>query len=152
MVFVPNRQWDEVNLRDKQWLQRIPEIWYPKKAILAQHARRPIAIMLNLRNTEMNEYVETMADAEPHQAMFHRFFEQLVATTAFDPSRPKLTLWAPTGPSNTTNSLWREARIPIALMEQRVGPSRKLGGRIMTTEERLEFGRKLIVLLAEAAK
>ncbi len=40
---------------------------------------------------------------------------------------------------------------PIALMEQRIGPSRK-AGRIMTTEDRLEFGRRLIVLMAEAAR
>ncbi len=33
----------------------------------------------------MNEYVETMADAEPHQARFHRLFDRLVATTTFDP-------------------------------------------------------------------
>ena len=148
--FDPNRQWDEVDLRGRQWLERAPEIWYAKKAILDQHARRPIAIMLNLHNTEMNEYVETMADSDPQQAMFHRLFEQLVTTTTFDPSRPKLTLFA-SGPANTTNSLWREARVPIALMEQRIGPSRK-NGRILAAEDRLEFGRKLIVLLAEAAR
>jgi len=147
----PNRQWNEVDLRDRRWLERIPEIWYAKKAILAQHARQPIAIMLNLHNTEMNEYVETMADVDPQQAMFHRFFEQLVTTTTFDPSRPKLTLFAGSGPGNTTNSLWREAKVPIALMEQRIGPSGK-HGRIMTTQDRLEFGRKLIALMAEVAR
>lgn len=149
--FDPNRQWDEVNLRDKRWLERIPEIWYAKKAILEQHARRPIDIMLNLHNTEMNEYVETMADTDPQQARFHRLFERLVATTTFDPSRPKLTIFAGSGPANSTNSLWREARVPVALMEQRIGPSRK-AGRIMTTQDRLEFGRRLIALLAEAAR
>jgi hypothetical protein len=149
--FDPNRQWDEVDLRDKRWLERIPEIWYAKKAVLDQHARRPIDLMLNLHNTEMNEYMETMADTEPHQARFHRLFEKLVASTTFDPSRPKLTLFAGTGPANTTNSLWREARVPIALMEQRIGPSRK-SGRIMTTQDRLEFGRHLIALMAEAAR
>jgi hypothetical protein len=147
----PNRQWDEVDLRDPRWLQRIPEIWYPKKAILAQHTRRPISILLNLHNTEMNEYVETMADVDPQQAMFHRLFEKLVSTTTFDPSRPKLSIYAATGPGNTTNSLWREAQVPVALMEQRIGPSRK-AERIMTTNDRLEFGRKLIALMAEAAR
>ena len=33
--FDPNRQWDEVDLRDKRWLERNPEIWYAKKALLA---------------------------------------------------------------------------------------------------------------------
>lgn len=149
--FDPNRQWDEVDLRDPRWLERLPEIWYAKKAILAQHARQPIDLMLNLHNTEMNEYVETMADAEPFQARFHRLFERLMTSTTFDPSRPKLTLFAGSGPANTTNSLWREARVPIALMELRIGPSRK-AGRIMTTEDRLEFGRRLIVLMADAAR
>jgi murein tripeptide amidase MpaA len=147
----PNRQWNEVDLRDKRWLQRIPEIWYAKQAILAQHARQPIAIMLNLHNTEMNEYVDTMVDAEPQQAMFHRLFERLVAETAFDPSRPKLSIFAGSGPGNTTNSIWREARVPIALMEQRIGPSRK-AGRILTTEDRIAFGRQLIVTMAEVAR
>ena len=35
--FDPNRQWDEVDLRDPRWLERNPEIWYVKKALLAQH-------------------------------------------------------------------------------------------------------------------
>lgn len=149
--FDPNRQWSDVDLRDRRWLERIPEIWYAKQAVLAQHARQPIDLMVNLHNTEMNEYLETMADAEPHQARFHRLFERLMTTTTFDPSRPKLTLFAGSGPANTTNSLWREAAVPVALMEQRIGPSRK-AGRIMTTEDRLEFGRRLISLMAETAR
>lgn len=149
--FDPNRQWPEVDLREKRWLERAPEIWYPKRAILDQHARRPIDIALNLHNTEMNEYVDTMADIDPHQARFHRFFDALVATTTFAPSRPKLTIYAGSGPGNTTNSLWREAGVPIGLMEQRIGPSSK-SGRYLTTEDRLAFGRQLIALLAEAAR
>lgn len=148
--FDPNRQWDEVDLGEKRWLERNPEIWYVKQAILAQHARHPIDLLLNLHNTEMNEYVETMVDAEPELPRFHHLFDGLLTRTTFDPSRPKLTLFT-SGPSNTTNSLWREARVPIALMEQRIGPSQK-AGRILTTEDRLEFGRKLIVALAEAAR
>ena len=149
--FDPNRQWDEVDLRDKRWLQRNPEIWYVKKAILAQHAQQPIAFGLNLHNTEMNEYLETMVDADPLQAMLHRFFERAVATTVFDPSRPKLTLSvAGAGPGNTTNSIWREAKVPMMLLEQRIGPSRKLG-RIASTEDRMLLGRQLIALMAEVA-
>lgn len=147
--FDPNRHWNDVNLRDKQWLDRIPEVWYVKKAVLAQHAVRPIDLMLNLHNTEMNEYIETMADVDPAQAMFHRLFDRLVATTTFAPSRPKLTLFT-TGPATTTNLLWREARVPVALMEQRIGPSPK-AERIMTTADRLEFGRKLIAIMADVA-
>lgn len=150
--FDPNRQWDEVDLRGKQWLERNPEIWYVKKALLAQHAQQPIAVALNLHNTEMNEYIETMVDAEPELATMHRLFESLVTKTSFDPSQPgKLRIFAGSGPANTTNSIWREAKIPIALMEQRIGPSPKLG-RIATTDDRLAFGRQLIALMAEAAR
>lgn len=149
--FDPNRQWDEVDLRDRRWLERLPEIWYVKKALLEQHARQPIAIALNLHNTEMNEYLETMVDANPTQAMLHRFFDLAVAKTSFDPSRPKLTIsGAGAGPMNTTNSIWREARVPMVLLEQRIGPSRKLG-RIATTADRIELGRGLIALMAEVA-
>jgi hypothetical protein len=147
--FDPNRQWDEVDFKDKSWLERNPEIWYVKKALLAQHARQPIDLAINLHNTEMNEYLETMADTEPQQAMMHRLFERLVTTTTFDPSNPKLRIFVATaGPANTTNSIWREARVPMMLMEQRIGPSRKLG-RIVTTADRLEFGRQLIQAMAE---
>jgi len=147
----PNRHWDEVDLRDRRWLGRLPEVWYVKQAILAQHARRPIDLMLNLHNTETGEYVDTMTDAEPHLGRWQRAFEQLVTTTTFDPSRPKLTIYAGSSPANTTNFLWREARVPVALMEQRIGASRK-HGRIMSTEDRLEFGRRLITILAESVR
>jgi len=148
--FDPNRQWDEVDLRDNVWLKRNPEIWYVKKALLAQHARRPIDLALNLHNTETGEYLETMVDADPALVRMHRFFGALRETTSFDPARPALTIFS-SGPANTTNSIWREARVPMMLMEQRIGPSRKLG-RIVTTDDRLEFGRKLIALLAQAAR
>ncbi len=149
----PNRQWDEVDLRDKRWLERNPEIWYVKKALLAQQARQPIAIALNLHNTEMNEYFDTMVDAEPMLAGLQRFFDAAVAKTSFDPSRPKLGIFVPNGnvPGNSTNSIWRDAHVPMMLMETRIGPGRKLG-RISTTEDRVELGRQLIALMAEAVK
>jgi hypothetical protein len=150
--FDPNRQWDEVDFRDSGWLQRNPEIWYVKKALLAQHARQPIALGMNLHNTETNEYIETMAETEPHQAAYRQLFERLVTTTTFDPAAPgKLRIYASSaGPGNTTNSIWREAHVPMALMEQRIGPSPRLG-RFITTDDRLEFGRRLIQTMAECA-
>lgn len=148
--FDPNRQWDEVDLREKRWLERNPEIWYVKKALLAQHAHKPIDLAVNLHNTEMNEYLETQVDAEPQQSRMHRFFDRLVATTTFDPSRPKLTI-SP-GASNTTNFIWREARLPMMLMEQRIGPSERKLGRIATTSDRLEFGRQVIQAMAEIVR
>lgn len=147
----PNRHWDAVDLRDRVWLERLPEVWYVKQAILAQHARRPIDLLLNMHNTETGEYVDTMVDAEPALGRWQRAFERLVTTTTFDPSRPKLTIYAGSAPANTTNFLWREARVPVALMEQRIaaGPRQ---GRIMSTADQLEFGARLITILAESAR
>lgn len=66
-------------------------------------------------------------------------------------TRPKLSIYAGNSPAATTNNLWREARVPVALMEQRIGPSRR-HGRIMTTADRLEFGARLITILAESIR
>lgn len=150
--FDSNRQWNEVDLRDKRWLQRAPEIWYAKKALIAQHERQPIAIALNLHNTEMNEYLDTMVDAEREYNRLQRFYDLAVMRTSFDPSRPRLTITVPgAGPaSTTTNSIWHDAKIPIMLLEQRIGPSRKLG-RIATTDDRMKLGAELIALMAEVA-
>ncbi|NBV21025.1 MAG: hypothetical protein EBS05_03390 [Proteobacteria bacterium] len=139
-----NRHWDEVDLRDPRWLRLMPEIWYAKKAILAAHASRPIDVMLNLHNTETAEYVDTMVDDEAEQAKFQRLFARLVADTSFDPLRK---LGIVLTPSNTANVLWKERRVPILLMEQRISPGPKLK-RLPTTEDRLAFGRQLIVSLA----
>lgn len=139
-----NRHWDKVDLRDPRWLKLMPEIWYVKQAILAAHARQPIDLMVNLHNTETAEYLDTMVDDEAGQAKFQQLFTRLVAETSFDPSR-KLGIFA--GPGNTANVLWRERRVPIALMEQRVGPSAKLG-RLPTVEDRVAFGRQLITQMA----
>lgn len=139
-----NRHWDKVDLRDPQWLKLMPEIWYVKKAILAAHAEQPIDLMVNLHNTETAEFLDTMVDDEPGQAKFQRLFAKLVAETSFEPSR-KLGLTL--APSNTTNVLWRERRVPVALMELRVGPGAKLG-RLPTTADRLVFGRQLLTQMA----
>lgn len=151
--FDPNRQWDEVDLRDKRWLERNPEIWYVKKALVAQQARQPITLALNLHNTETGEYLETNADDETVQARMTRFFDLAVTRSTFDPSRPKMaiSLTSAAGPLNTTNCIWRDARVPMMLMETRVGPGRKLG-RPPTVDDRVALGRQLIALLAEAAK
>jgi hypothetical protein len=139
-----NRHWDKVDLRDPRWLKLMPEIWYVKKAILAAHAEQPIDLMVNLHNTETAEYLDTMVDDEAGQAKFQRLFTKLVADTSFDPSRK---LGITPAPGNTTNVLWQERRVPVALMELRIGPSAKLG-RLPTTADRLTFGRGLVEAMA----
>jgi hypothetical protein len=143
-----NRHWDEVDLRSKALLERMPEIWYVKKAIFGWvGSGQKIDLMLNLHNTESTEYVQTQVDDELIFKKMERLFERLVAETSFDPSR-KLDRSA--NPGTTTNSLWKERGIPVLLMEQRIGFSKKLGRR-PTVEDRLAFGGKLIAALAETA-
>ncbi|MEN9575033.1 MAG: hypothetical protein RL514_2888 [Verrucomicrobiota bacterium] len=139
-----NRHWDKVDLRDPRWLRLMPEIWYVKKAILAAHASQPIDLLVNLHNTETAEYLDTMVDDDAGQAKLQRLFTKLVAETSFDPSR-KLSISIT--PGNTTNVLWPERRVPVALMELRVGPSAKLG-RLPTVADRLAFGRQLVTQMA----
>jgi hypothetical protein len=50
----------------------------------------------------------------------------------------------------TMNSLYAERQVPILLMEQRISAGAKLG-RQPKVEDRLEFGERLIVTMAEAA-
>jgi hypothetical protein len=141
-----NRHWEEVDLRRKIFLERMPEIWYIKKAILGYvDSSRGIDLMLNLHNTETSEYMETQADEESTLKMMHRFLEALVAETTFDPSQK---FRVNDQPANTTNWLWNERKIPVLLMEQRIGTCRKLGRR-PTVEDRLEFGKQLIMVMAQ---
>ena len=80
----------------------------------------------------------------PHATRINRLFEQLVASTSFDPGDgPRFD----DRPDHTTNSLYRQRGIPVVLMEQRIGTSRKLGRR-PTVADRLEFGKELITVLA----
>ena len=141
-----NRHWNEIDLRQKQLLERMPEIWYVKKVILGcVDAGQKIDLMLNLHNTETAEYMDTQAADAVTQQLMQRFFDALNQKTSFDPSR-KFGVNA--SPGDTTNSLWEDRRIPVMLMEQRIGLSRKLGRRL-TVDDRLEFGRQLITVMAE---
>ena len=141
-----NRHWDEVDLRHKQFLERMPEIWYVKKAILGYaDSGRKIDLMLNLHNTETSEYLDTQADDETTQRSMQRFFDALVAKTSFDPNQK---LRVNDIPGNTTNFLWKERKVPVLLMEQRIGTSKKLGRR-PTVEDRIAFGKQLITVMAE---
>jgi hypothetical protein len=145
-----NRQWDLVDLRDKQWLEKMPEIWYVKTAILSQHARHPIDLVFNLHNDEGNEYMETMVDAAPQVAMLDRLYAALGEKTSFDPSRPKLS-HVTTGPANTTLCLWTEGRVPTVMMERRIVTDKK-AGRLYTPDDNLQFGRELVTQLSEAVQ
>lgn len=145
-----NRNWT-IDLRGKEWLQKIPEIWYLKRAIRDAHAYRPIDLVVNLHNNNMNEYLETTVTGDTESESLSRLFSILRSESLFDPSRPALTISAGRViPASTTNGLWEQYRIPTVLIEQRIGPSQKLGGRRPMTEDRLEFGPQLLQAVAKA--
>lgn len=148
-----NRNWEKVDLRDPSWLRKMPEIWYVKRAVRDAHARRPIDLLVNLHNNAGNEYLETTVDADEPLAMLHRFFGLLRDETIFDPSRPAITISAGGQVSMaTTNGLWNQFGVPTVLIEQRIEPSQKLGGRRPTTEDRLVFGPQLLRAMLAAVK
>jgi len=146
----PNRHWDEVNLRDKRYLELMPEVWYFKKAILNHVARGGrIDLMLNMHNTETGEYVATQATDEASLAKMNVMYDRLLSATSFDPSPPQ-KLRTSERASGNTNWLYQEARIPVMLMEQRIGFSTKLN-RWPTVRDRLEFGPTLLLGMAAGA-
>ncbi len=149
--FDPNRHWSEVNLRDKKYLDQLPEVWYFKKAILNYVRReRPIDLMLNMHNTETGEYVATQAGDAANLAKMNVFYDRLMSATSFDPSQPG-KLRVSEGAGGSTNSLYQEAAVPVMLMEQRIGFSTKLN-RWPTVQDRLEFGPNLLLALAAGAQ
>jgi hypothetical protein len=148
--FDPNRHWDEVNLRDKRYLEQMPEVWYFKKAILSYVAGgRRIGLMLNMHNTETGEYVATQASDPASLTKMNVLYDRLLAATSFDPSEPQ-RLRTSESAGGSTNSLYGEAGIPVMLMEQRIGFSTKLN-RWPTVKDRLEFGPALLSALAAGA-
>lgn len=143
-----NRHWDEVDLRDPEWLRLAPEIWYPKKAVrdVVRSGRR-VDLMVNLHNT-IGEYLAANAPKEADVAMLNRFNELLLAETQFDPHRPMSM--TPVG-GRGGKAWWADYGVPYALIETRISLGKKLGAR-PTAEHRLLFGRQLIQTMAKAVE
>ena len=144
--FDVNRHWDEVDLRQKRFLTLMPEIWYVKKAIGTQvESGRKIHLMVNLHNTETAEYLQTMAGDDASRKLVTNLSDRLIREANFRPSRgPTL------GSSNdgSANALHADYGTLVVLMEQRISKDPSTG-QSKTTEDRLEFGRKLIRIMAE---
>ncbi len=127
-----NRHGQEIDLRHKEILGRMPESWYVKKALQSSlDSGHGVALMVNMHNTESGEYMNGGGENA------RRLFDRLVQRTSFDPSRP---LGAARNPG----------RFSPALMELRIGTVPKLK-RQATVADRLTFGRQLIQLMAETA-
>jgi hypothetical protein len=142
-----NRHWPGIDLRTPRLLALMPETWYAKKAILAAHAVKPIDLLVNMHNTETNEYLESNVTADRHVTTMRRLAD-LLDKTAFDPHRPITLRNAPT---TTTNSLAAQHGVPAVLMELRIGTGKKLARR-PTVEDRHAFARQLLPAMAEAVR
>jgi hypothetical protein len=146
-----NRNWDDVDLRDPVWLQRMPEIWYYKKAIRDYTASgRKIALFVHLHNT-IAEYMSVRAPTADDVPMLERFSQTLLAKTQFDPSRALAVMPGFNRREGTSAPWWVEYGMPVALIELRVAAGKKLNG-FATAEQRTAFGPELLQAMAEAVK
>lgn len=144
--FDVNRHWNEVDLRDKRALARMPEIWYVKKSVFdCMNSGRSIDLLLNLHNTETAEYLQTMAGDEASRSLVGALSERLVREAGFRPSR---------GPEfdarrdGTANTLHAERGLLVVLMEQRIAKDPQTG-RAPTADDRLAFGSQLVRIMGE---
>ncbi len=147
-----NRHWDNVDLRDPMWLQRLPEVWYFKKAIRDYvGSGRKIALMINLHST-ISEYMSARAPKATDGPRLQRLFDLLVADSQFDPARPfQVRPWSGGRSEGANKPWWVDYDVPMALIETRIAPGKKLKGS-PTAEHRLAFGRELLVAMAESVK
>ena len=142
-----NRHWDDPDWRSPDFRQHMPEIASVKQALFDHlDVGGRIDLLVNLHNTETTEFLETQADDPSVLALMRRLDDTLTARTTFDPSHP---LAVNAKPISDTNSLWRQRKVPVLLMEQRISASPKLGRRL-TVEDRLQFGRELLAAMADA--
>lgn len=142
-----NRHWDEVDLRRKRYLRLMPEIWYTKKAIGSYvDSGRPIDLMVNLHNTETGEYIQTHAGDDASKERVGKFSERLVKETIFAPSHGPVVGAKRDG---TANVLHEEKGILVMLMELRIAKDPRTG-KPPTAGDRLDFGARLIEIMAES--
>jgi hypothetical protein len=146
-----NRHWDDIDLRDPVWLQRLPEIWYYKKAIRDYVATSgKVALMINLHNT-ISEYMSARAPKEADVPLLQRLYDILVEKTQFEPARPiQVRPWTGRG-ADSAQPWWVTYDVPMALIETRIAPGRKLKGS-PTAEQRTAFGKELLLAMVESVQ
>lgn len=148
-----NRNWDFFNAG------KMPEIAAQHAAIAKWiKAGNPIDLFLTMHNTETAEYLEgaPAAGEGKFKDLGERFFRLLNEKTTFAPSRPlswaeRTTTEGKPGRMTVVQGLYRDFGFPTFLTEQRVSMHPKLGRRALT-EDRLQFGRDLAGVLAEAVR
>lgn len=146
-----NRHWNDIDLRDPEWLRKLPEVWYQKKAVRDYLSRgRRIDLMVYLHNT-IAEFMAANAPTADDVPRLERFHEILVAKTQFDPSRPLQTQPGFGLRAGEPAPWWAIMDVPLVLVEMRIAPGRKLGGS-PTVEHRISFGPELLLAMAEAVR
>jgi hypothetical protein len=141
-----NRNWDTADPANPESRKLMPEICAAKELI-----RSPKGCFLTLHNQEDREW---LSGSERHSDMAARLFAALQAETTFDPfekgPRVPVPAIAP-GRYSVYEFLDRERNLPAFLLEQGITKGKKLG-HLPTSQDRREFGRQLIQVLAQVAR
>jgi hypothetical protein len=141
-----NRNWDTADPGAAASRKLMPEICAAKELI-----RSPKGCFLTLHNQETGEW---LSGSEKHPETAARFFSLLQAESTFDPfekgPRAPVTTIA-LGRYSVYEYLDRERNLPAFLLEQGVTAGKKLG-HLPTSQDRREFGRQLIQVLAKVVQ
>jgi hypothetical protein len=140
-----NRNWDSADPENPESRKLMPEICAAKKLLVSFKD-----LFLTLHNQETGEWLSGSAR---HKEVADRLFAALRNRTSFDPSEP-----GPRPPAEKIDPgrytvyeyLDRERDMPAFLLEQGITRGIKLG-HLPTSEDRREFGRRLIQVLADVA-
>lgn len=140
-----NRNWDSADPENPESQKKMPEICAAKKAIVAFSG-----LFLTLHNQETGEW---LSSTEKNKPIADRFFAALRDRTTFSPSekgpRPPGAKSAP-GRATVYEYLDGRRGLSAFLLEQGITKSPKLG-RLPTSQDRREFGRQLIQVMADVA-
>jgi hypothetical protein len=143
-----NRNWDTADPENADHRRLMPEICAAKKEILLSRGR--FSLFLTLHNQETGEW---MSGSEKNRAMGDRLFAALKEKSSFNPSdpgpRPPAGPPAP-GRASVYEFLDSQGRMAAFLLEQGITKSSKLG-HLPTSQDRREFGRQLIQVMADVA-
>jgi len=140
-----NRNWDSADPENAESRRLMPEICAAKQILKSFKD-----LFLTLHNQETGEWLSGSAR---HKEVADRLFAALRNRTKFDPSED-----GPRAPAEKIDPgrytvyeyLDRERDMPAFLLEQGITRGVKLG-HLPTSEDRRDFGRKLVQVLADVA-
>ncbi|HVE40953.1 MAG TPA: M14-type cytosolic carboxypeptidase [Planctomycetota bacterium] len=140
-----NRNWDTADPENPEHRRLMPEICAAKKVIHAFSG-----FFLTLHNQETGEW---LSSSEKNRPIAERFFAALKEQTTFNPNEkgPRAPSAKPTpGRASVYEYLDGQRGMSAFLLEQGITRSSKLG-HLPTSQDRLEFGRQLIRVMADVA-